>query len=103
MNTAFYNYLLMAMVGLTIALAIKIVGALLIGALAVIPVVSAIQWGYSFSKTMAISVVFSLVSVLSGIVVSFYLDLPSSASIVIVLLLFFIFSLVFKNYGRTIR
>lgn len=103
MNTTVYNYLLMALVGITVAVAIRVVGALLIGALVVIPVVSAIQWGYGFSKTMIISVIFSFCGVIIGIYSSFYLDLPSSATIVVVLLLFFVFSLVFKNYGRTIR
>lgn len=101
MNTSIYNYLLMALVGVTVALAIRVVGALLIGALVVIPVVSAIQWGYGFSKTMIISVIMSFFSVVIGIYSSFYLDLPSSATIVVILLVVFIFSLILKNYvGR---
>ncbi len=101
MNTSVYNYLLMALVGVTVALAIRVVGALLIGALVVIPVVSAIQWGYGFVKTMTISVIISFFSVVVGIYSSFYLDLPSSATIVVLLLVVFIFSLILKNYvGR---
>lgn len=100
MNTSLYNYLLMALVGITVALAIRVVGALLIGALVVIPVVSAIQWGYGFSKTMIISVIMSFFSVVIGIYSSFYLDLPSSATIVVILLVVFICSLLFKNYAR---
>lgn len=98
MNTSLYNYLLMALVGITVALAIRVVGALLIGALVVIPVVSAIQWGYGFSKTMLISVIISFFSVVIGIYFSFYLDLPSSATIVVILLMVFTFSLIIKNY-----
>lgn len=98
MNTSLYNYLLMALVGITVALAIRVVGALLIGALVVIPVVSAIQWGYGFSKTMLISVIISFFSVVIGIYFSFYLDLPSSATIVVILLVVFTFSLIIKNY-----
>lgn len=98
MNTSLYNYLLMALVGITVALAIRVVGALLIGALVAIPVVSAIQWGYGFSKTMLISVIISFFSVVIGIYFSFYLDLPSSATIVVILLMVFTFSLLIKNY-----
>ena len=103
MNTSIYNYLLMALVGVTVALAIRVVGALLIGALVVIPVVSAIQWGYGFVKTMTISVIISFFSVVVGIYSSFYLDLPSSATIVVILLVAFVYSLIIKNYvGRRI-
>jgi zinc transport system permease protein len=103
MNTSVYNYLLMALVGVTVALAIRVVGALLIGALVVIPVVSAIQWGYGFVKTMTISVIISFFSVVVGIYSSFYLDLPSSATIVVILLVAFVYSLIIKNYvGRRI-
>ena len=97
MNTTMYNILLMVLVGITISLSIKAIGALLIGALMVIPVASAIQLGYGMTKTMLMSLVFSVSSVLGGIYLSFYLDLPSSAVIIIILLFFFIFSVLFRK------
>lgn len=104
MNTSLYNYLLMALVGITVALSIRVVGALLIGALVVIPVVSAIQLGFGFGKTMIMSVIISLVSVIIGIYSSFYLNLPSSATIVVMLLMFFVTALIRKNYdGRRFK
>jgi zinc transport system permease protein len=104
MNTSLYNYLLMALVGITVALSIRVVGALLIGALVVIPVVSAIQLGFGFGKTMIMSVIISLVSVIIGIYSSFYLDLPSSATIVVILLMFFVTALITKKYdGRRFK
>ena len=97
MNTTMYNIMLMVLVGITISLSIKAIGALLIGALMVIPVASAIQLGYGMTKTMLMSLVFSVSSVLGGIYLSFYLDLPSSAVIIIILLFFFIFSVLFRK------
>lgn len=96
-NTKAYNYLLITLAGITIALSIKVVGALLIGALMVIPVVSAIQFGYGFTKSMIISIVISLISVFLGIYSSFYLSLPASAMIVMFLLLFFGLSLILRR------
>ena len=94
----------MALVGITVALSIRVVGALLIGALVVIPVVSAIQLGFGFGKTMIMSVIISLVSVIIGIYSSFYLDLPSSATIVVILLMFFVTALITKKYdGRRFK
>lgn len=96
-NTSAYNYLLITLAGITIALSIKVVGALLIGALMIIPVVSAIQLGLGFAKTMIVSVLISMISVFLGIYTSFYLDLPASAVIVMFLLLSFGVTILFRN------
>ena len=95
-NTSFLNYLLVSLVAITIGLSIKIVGALLIGALMIIPVISAMQYGKSFLKTAILAVIFSISSVILGLIVSFYVSIPSGATIVVMALLIFISSL-FKN------
>jgi zinc transport system permease protein len=97
MNTNLYNVMLMVMVGITISLSIKAIGALLIGALMVIPVASAIQLGYGMTKTMLMSLLFSVGSVLGGIYLSYFLDLPSSAVIIMILLTFFVFSILARR------
>ena len=96
-HTARLNYLLVSLVAITIGLSIKIVGALLIGALMIIPVVSAIQFGRSFLQTLIISVIFAIFSVISGLTLSFYVSLPSGATIVVFALCLFIGSLFLKK------
>jgi zinc transport system permease protein len=88
------NYLLVTVVAIIIALSIQVVGSLLIGALMVIPTVAALQFRVGFIPTMLISLCFATLSVISGMIVSFYLSLPSGATIVICVLVFFIASLV---------
>lgn len=100
LGTGIYNILLISLASITVALSIKIVGGLLIGALMIIPVVTAIQYGYGFKKTMILSVVFSVTSVFLGIYSSFYLNLPASASIVVVLLSLFLLSLVINRFSN---
>lgn len=97
MNTKFYNALFMLLVGVTISLAIKAIGALLMGALMIIPVASAMQLGYGMNKTLLYSIIFSLTSVIAGITFSFYLDLPSSAVIVLLLLITFLASAFYRR------
>lgn len=80
----FLNLLLIALAGITVALAIPIVGVLLIAALVVIPVVTALLFGRSFRQTMLIAEAISLFSVLSGIIFSFYLNLSTGGTIVLV-------------------
>ncbi|WP_373035790.1 metal ABC transporter permease [Sulfurimonas sp.] len=87
------NFLLVSIVAVIIALSIRIVGSLLIGALMVIPTVSALQYRQSFVKTVFISLSFALLSVVSGMILSFYFSLPSGATIVLSVLVIFIISL----------
>ncbi|WP_321779622.1 metal ABC transporter permease [Sulfurimonas sp.] len=88
------NFLLVSIVAVIIALSIRVVGSLLIGALMVIPTVSALQFRQGFVKTILISLVFALLSVISGMTLSFYFSLPSGATIVLSILVIFIVSLV---------
>lgn len=87
------NMLLIIMAAVTVALAIPIVGILLISALIVIPVLTALQFRRSFSHSIIIAEVASLLSVISGIIVSFYLNLSSGGTIVIIALVLFVISL----------
>jgi len=90
----FLNILLVTVVAIIIALSIRVVGSLLIGALMVIPTVAALQYRVGFLKTSLISLFISLFSVIAGIVISYYFSLPSGATIVLCVLVIFIFSLV---------
>ncbi len=87
------NFMLVSIVAVIIALSIQLVGTLLIGALMVIPTVAAQRFGQGFLNTIILSVIFALLSVVSGMVVSYYLSLPSGATIVMVLLVIFVLSL----------
>lgn len=88
------NFLLVSVVAVIIALSIRVVGSLLIGALMVIPTVAALQFRVGFFKTAIISLIFALISVVFGITLSYYFSLPSGATIVICVLIIFIVSLV---------
>ncbi len=88
------NFLLVSIVAVIIALSIRIVGTLLIGAMMVIPTVAALQFKQGFAKTIAIALLFSLLAVIVGMSSSYFFSLPSGATIVLTLLFIFIFSLV---------
>ena len=88
------NFLLVSVVAVIIALSIRVVGTLLIGALMVIPTVAALQFRFGFVKTVLLSVVFALISVIFGMTLSFYFSLPSGATIVLCVLFIFIISLI---------
>ena len=90
----FLNFLLVSVVAVIIALSIRVVGSLLIGALMVIPTVAALQYRVGFRNTMLISLFFALFSVIFGMSLSYYYSLPSGATIVLSIIAVFIISLV---------
>ncbi len=95
--TRFINILLIVLSAFTVALAIPIVGVLLISALMVVPVVSALQLKLSFKKTIVVAEGISIFSVVSGIISSFYLNLSPGGTIVLIAIVVFIITLILKR------
>lgn len=91
-RTGAINMLFIILVAVTVTLAIRIVGVLLIGSLMIIPVLTAITFARSFRTTILHSVAISVLSVITGLLASFYLDVPSGATVVLTVILIFCLS-----------
>ena len=91
------NFLLVTIIAVIIALSIRIVGTLLIGALMVIPTISALRYKLGFLKTIFLSLAFSVSAVLLGMTLSYNYSLPSGATIVLVILAIFTVSIVINR------
>lgn len=78
------NGVVAVLAALTVALSMRIVGILLIAALMVLPVVAAGQLSWSLRSTLGLAMAFGLVSVLAGLTIAFYADLPPGGTIVLV-------------------
>jgi len=77
------NAVISMLAALTIGVSMRIVGILLIAALMVLPVVAAQRIAWSLRSTIAISIGFGLASVLVGLTVSYYGNLPPGGTIVL--------------------
>lgn len=84
------NRVLVLLTALTVVLAMKVVGIMLVSSLLIIPSVTALQFSRGFKATIVISCLTGITSVISGIIISFMLDLPSGATIVLLNFLIFI-------------
>ena len=84
------NILLIMLAAVTVSVAIPIIGVLLISALLVIPVVTALQFKKSFKMTILIAEAISLFSVVVGVFVSFNYNLSTGGTIVLIALAIFI-------------
>jgi zinc transport system permease protein len=83
------NALLAVLTALTVVLAMKVVGILLVSALLIIPAVTALQVARSFRTTMVAAALFSVLSVVAGITLAFVMNLPAGGVIVVINILLF--------------
>jgi len=91
------NTILIMLAALAVSLSIPIVGVLLIAALIVIPVVTALQLKKSFKQTIIWAEVISILSVITGIFLSFYFSLSTGGTIVLLMILIFVIVLIAKR------
>jgi zinc transport system permease protein len=96
-KTGMVNLILAALTGITVVLAIRVVGIMLISAMLILPAVTALQLAKGFKGAMFISAFVAVFSVICGITLSFFLNLPAGATIVIVNFAVFVLALVLKK------
>lgn len=80
----YINLLFIILIASTITLSMRIVGILLVSSLMVIPVATSLQVAKSFKHATILSIIFAEIAVISGIFLSYYLELASGGTIVII-------------------
>ena len=78
------NVTVAALAAVTVALSMRVVGILLVAALMVLPVSAASRIAWSMRSTLLLAMAIGLASALAGLTVSYYADLPSGGTIVLV-------------------
>jgi zinc transport system permease protein len=90
------NVLLLALGAITIAIAMNVVGVLLVGSLMIVPVLTAMQLRRSFSDTWIIAVAIAITCVVFGLIGSFAFNTPSGATMALCTIACFIFMRIFS-------
>ena len=101
-RTSRLDSLVAVLTAVTIVLGIKVVGILLVAALLVIPAAAGLQVARHFKQSLVLASVASLLSVAGGIVAAFLLDLPASASIVLLSFVIFLAAFIYRLARRGI-
>jgi zinc transport system permease protein len=78
------NVAVVVLAAVTVALSMQIVGVLLIAALMVLPVSAAMNVAWSMWSALMLSIATGLLSVLAGLTLAYYADLPPGGTIVLV-------------------
>lgn len=90
-------YLILIGCGLVTSTSIGAIGGLLVFSLILNPAVSAYQLTYSLMKMFFLSVLFGLISSIGGLFISWWLDLPVGASVVVLSTLIYVVTLIFRK------
>jgi zinc transport system permease protein len=94
------NLIFLIMTSVAIVISVKIIGIILITALLITPGVIAKLFAKSINQMLVISVIIGIFSAVSGIIFSYYLNIPSGPAIVLVLFVIFLISYIVKNAMR---
>lgn len=100
-RTNLINSVLVMLTALSVVLAMKLVGIMLISSLLILPAVSALQIARGFRACVALAALQGGVSVVAGIFVSFASNLPTSATVVVINLLMLACSLLYRRLTST--
>ena len=92
-SITFLNVLLAILTAFTVVLAMRLVGIMLISSLLILPAAAALQVARSFTMTVILAMGAAVTAVVGGILVSYYLNLPSGATIIMVAFSLFILAL----------
>lgn len=91
------NSIFMILVAASITMTLRIVGVLLVSSLIAIPVATSLKVAKSFKQSIFYAILFGEISIISGVILSFYMDLAPGAIIVIVSILQLIIVSIFNN------
>ena len=92
-NVLLIDTTFMILIALTVVISIKVVGIILVSALLVTPAATIIPWARNFRQLMVFTTIISLFSVMTGLFVSYYLNIPSGGAIVLLTTVLFFISL----------
>lgn len=84
-RTRFVNLMMLTLVSLAIVLNIKVVGIVLLVSLLTLPAVTANMLTNSYKKMTLISILLASLTTLSGLYVSYHVNVPAGASAVVIL------------------
>jgi len=93
-----FQFISTLVLALVVSLSIVTVGVLLVSSLMIIPVAAAMKVGKSFRNTITIAIIFSELSVIGGVWISYELDYPTGATIVLINILILFLVGFFKRF-----
>lgn len=92
------NFCHTILTAITVAISSKIIGALIVSSLMVVPVATSMQVSKTYKQTLIFSILFAILSVVLGLTLSFYLNLKPGGTIVILNIIFLAVAIITKYF-----
>lgn len=83
-KTGFYDAVFAIICSLVVVIGMRLLGALLISSLIIFPTLISMQFSKSFKKVVIFAVAISVVNFVLGVIMSYFLALPTGATVVMV-------------------
>ena len=99
----FFEYTLMLFIALTIVACLRMVGIVLAISLLTIPLMTANLFTYKFKRIIWLSVIIGFLSCMGGLFISYFLNVPSGASIIFFSILIYAVCKVAKSISTRIQ
>ncbi|WP_078552809.1 metal ABC transporter permease [Bacillus alkalicellulosilyticus] len=97
------NFIFTVLVALVIAIAMKVVGILLVGAMIVLPAAAAIRVAKSFKQMVFYSILFGEISMFSGIYLSYHANIATGGGIVLAATVLVVVMILFTSFTRKVE
>ncbi len=97
------NVLIAVMAALTVTLSMRIVGALMVSALMIVPVAAAQTVVVGFARTMRTAMLIAVTCALAGLILTVYVDLPPGGVIVLFTIGVYVLGLIVGSVLRRVR
>jgi zinc transport system permease protein len=98
-----FNYLLLTLIALAIVLHIRITGIILVISYLTIPQSTANLFANDLRKIIYLSVIISFIGSLAGLMVSYFFNIPSGATIIFIFVLIFLIGRIVKSTSNLMR
>lgn len=97
-NVKLINYIFTILVASTISMSLKIMGILVVSSIIVIPVATAMQLKKGFNKTLTLSIIFGFFDVMSGLVLSYYINSAPGGTIALISVIVLLIVLIIRKF-----
>ncbi len=96
------NYIFSILVASAISISIRIVGVLVLSSMIALPVATALQLGKGFKLTLIFSIAFSVIDIMSGLFISYYLNVAPGGFTALISVAILVLVLVIKKVHSSI-
>lgn len=98
----FLNVLLLILTAITVVVAIRVVGVLLVSSLIVLPTLTARQFCHGFNRLLVCSALMGVIAVFLGLTAAFYLDMAAGGAIVLVAGILFVLAVAGRSIAQAV-